>query len=246
MTSPRGPLPARVYWVRRTLVLVLALALVFGIGTLLTGFGGNPRAVPAAATSSRTPAPTATASATVPAAPATSTTKQKGKQSAVPLSVPTGVCDPAKLDVVPALRKVDGGGRVALRMQLTSTDGTCTWRVSRDALVVKITSGTDRIWSSQDCPASIATQDVVVRPNGEKPTQVDVTWNGRRSHVGCPSGTAWADIGYYHVVAAALGGRPTDVQFRVVGPPRPVVTKTTHPKPKHKKKGPASVATPKG
>ena len=52
--APRGPLPARVYWVRRTLVLVVALALVFGIGKLLTGFGGDPKATTAAAVPTRT------------------------------------------------------------------------------------------------------------------------------------------------------------------------------------------------
>jgi hypothetical protein len=67
MSSPRGPLPARVYWVRRALVLVVALALVFGIGKLLTGFGGDPKATTAAAAPSTSAQPTASASATVPA-----------------------------------------------------------------------------------------------------------------------------------------------------------------------------------
>ncbi len=39
MARPRGPLPARVYWVRRVLVLGVALALVFGIARLLGGTG---------------------------------------------------------------------------------------------------------------------------------------------------------------------------------------------------------------
>src|SRR3712207_838388 len=43
VTRPRGPLPARVYWVRRALVLGLAVVLVFAIGRLLQGFtfGGD-------------------------------------------------------------------------------------------------------------------------------------------------------------------------------------------------------------
>ena len=240
VTAPRGPLPARVYWVRRALVVVVALALVFGIGKLLTGFGGDPKATTAAAAPSQQP--TASPSATVPA-PAPTKKATKGKKTTVPLSVPTGTCDPAKIDVVPAVRKVDGGGAITLPVKLLSTDGACTWQASPRALVVKVISGKDRIWTSQDCRASIPTQDVVVRPAGEKATVVDVTWNGRRSHDGCPSGTEWADVGYYHVIAATLGGEPTDVQFQVVGPPRPVVTKTTHPKPTKK---PTATKTPKG
>ena len=55
VTRPRGPLPRRVYWVRRLLVLGIALALVFGIGRLLGGGPAqddDPSAQPAAATAS--------------------------------------------------------------------------------------------------------------------------------------------------------------------------------------------------
>ncbi len=145
--------------------------------------------------------------------------------------------------MVPAVRKVDGGSTITLPLKLVSTDGSCTWQASPEALVVKVVSGKDRIWTSQDCRSSVPTQDVVVRPEGEKATVVDVTWTGRRSREGCPTGTEWADVGYYHAIAATLGGEPTDVQFQVVGPPRPTVTKTTHPKPK---KQPSATATPKG
>ncbi len=244
VTSPRGPLPARVYWIRRTLVLVVALALVFGIGKLLTGFGGDAKATTAAAQPSRQP--TASASATVPA-PAPTKQAARSKKSTVPLSVPTGTCDATRIDVVPAVRKVDGGSAITLPVKLVSTDGTCTWQASPSALVVKVVSGEDRIWSSQDCRAAVPKQDVVVRPATEKATVVDVTWSGRRSRDGCPKGTEWADVGYYHVIAATLGGEPADVQFQVVGPPRPVVTKTTHPKPSKKAaKKPAATKTPKG
>jgi len=243
--APRGPLPARVYWFRRTLVLVVALALVFGIGKLLTGFGGDPKATTAAAVPSRTAQSssqaTASASATAPVAPPTKA--QKGKKTALPLSVPTGTCDPANIDVVPAVRKVYGGNTITLPLKLVSTSGSCTWQASPEALVVKVVSGKDRIWTSQDCRSSVPRQDVVVRPAGEKATVVDVAWSGRRSREGCPTGTEWADVGYYHVIAATLGGEPTDVQFQVVGPPRPTVTKTTHPKPK---KQPSATATPQG
>src|SRR3954454_2759742 len=97
--APRGPLPARVYWFRRTLVLVAALALVFGIGKLLTGFGGDPKATTAAGVPPK-PAEsssqqTVSASATVPVPPPTKV--EKGKKTALPLSVPTGTCDPADI-----------------------------------------------------------------------------------------------------------------------------------------------------
>jgi hypothetical protein len=51
VTRPRGPLPARVYWFRRTLLAVVAMALVFGVAQLLGGSPdpGTPTARPASA-----------------------------------------------------------------------------------------------------------------------------------------------------------------------------------------------------
>ena len=94
---------------------------------------------------------------------------------------------------------------------------------------MKITSGSDRIWSSQDCPDSIKPADVVVR-NGV-PTYVNVVWSGRRSDDTCSRTAAWANAGYYHVFAAVLGSTPTDIQFEVTRAPTDFVTKTAKPKP---------------
>ena len=53
VTRPRGPLPARVYWTRRLLLVVVAFALVFGIAHLLgSGGSGSPSAQPVGADAS--------------------------------------------------------------------------------------------------------------------------------------------------------------------------------------------------
>jgi hypothetical protein len=58
VTRPRGPLPPRVYWTRRLLVVAVAFALVFGIARLLGSDGsGGPTAQPVGADAS-TSAPT--------------------------------------------------------------------------------------------------------------------------------------------------------------------------------------------
>ena len=58
----RGPLPARVYWVRRMLVLGTALLLMFGIARLLgngsDGSSGADRAAQVAADTSASSSPT--------------------------------------------------------------------------------------------------------------------------------------------------------------------------------------------
>jgi hypothetical protein len=94
-----------------------------------------------------------------------------------------------------------------------------------------VTSGNDRVWSSQDCKSAVPTRSVVVR--SAAPVTVPVTWSGRRSSPGsCDTSEAWARPGYYHALAAVIGSEPADVQFKLSVPPRPVVTKTAKPKTK--------------
>jgi hypothetical protein len=56
-----------------------------------------------------------------------------------------------------------------------------------------------------------------------------MAWNGLRSDAECTRSTSWADPGYYHVVAAAFGAEPTDVQFRLLPPVRKTVTASPTP-----------------
>ena len=95
-------------------------------------------------------------------------------------------------------------------------------------MTVTITSGSDFIWSTRECPAAIPVQDVVIRQAVDAP--VVVTWkDGRRSDETCSGRTDWARPGFYHVEAAALGGEGTDVQFELVAPTPAVVTQTAEP-----------------
>lgn len=241
VSSPRGPLPPRVYWTRRVLVLGVALAMVFGIGRLLGGSpdpSENDSARPASADAS-TPAAGRTASdgATGDAAPAgtNSEKKVKAKKTKTPLAVPTGPC--ADDDIV-ASPTVDGrayaGQDVTITLNLRAASSpACSWEVSPDSVVVKLTSGSDRIWSTQDCPAAIDTAPVVVRK--DHTTKVEVTWSGQRSDDECSRTTLWAQPGYYHVGAAALGAEPQNEQFELLTPTAPTITATPKVKKKPKK-----------
>lgn len=131
--------------------------------------------------------------------------------------------------MVPSVPKAAAGAPIVLRLGLEGTQPACTFAVSPQSLVVKITSGSDRVWSSQDCPSAVPTSTVVVRSG--LATDVPVTWSGRRSDPTCSVSTGWALPGFYHVYAAVLGSSPTDVQFEVTLPTRPVITQTATPKP---------------
>lgn len=178
----------------------------------------SPVAVPSAAATSATSAP-------APPAPQEQQSRQtRTKPSPTPLAMPTGPCQDSDVRVAPAL---DGnpyaGDDVALRLELTTLRSpACTWEVSADTVAVRLTSGNDRIWSSQDCPAGVPKESVVLRNNA--PTHVDVTWSGRRSDAECSRTTLWAEPGYYHVAAAAMGSEPQSTQFRLLSPAPVTIT----------------------
>jgi hypothetical protein len=111
----------------------------------------------------------------------------------------------------------------------TRVSPACTWQVSPRALVVKVTSGSDRIWSTQECAAAVQKEPVVVRK--DVATTVRVGWNGQRSDSDCSRSTPWAEPGYYHVVAAAYGADPVDVQFQLHRPVPRTITATPSPTP---------------
>jgi len=231
VTRPRGPLPARVYWTRRLLLLVVAFALVFGIARLLGGGGsGTPQARPVGADASSSTAaatealsPQSTAGA-VPTGLAAGTTT-----SPTPLASPSGPCSDSDVVATPSVKDPVYAGRpVVFTMTLTTrTSPACTWEVSSRALVVKVTSGSDRIWSTQECSGAVPKQSVVVRK--DHPVDVSVAWNGQRSDRDCTRSTAWAEPGYYHVVAASFGAEPVDVQFVLRSPVPRTITATPTP-----------------
>ena len=94
-------------------------------------------------------------------------------------------------------------------------------------MAVKVTSGSDRIWSTQECSGAVPKQSVVVRK--DHPVDVSVAWNGQRSDSDCTRSTAWAEPGYYHVVAASFGAEPVDVQFELKSPVPQTITATPTP-----------------
>jgi len=236
VTRPRGPLPARVYWTRRALLLVLPLALVYAVAHLLAGggvggSGGDSSATPVAAessavastgTASSAPSITPSAGPVSPTAPAAGATGG----SKTPLPAPSGTCVGSDVVVTPSVKEPAYAGRpIVLVMTLTTTSSpACTWTVAPSSLVVKVTSDDDdRFWSTQDCVGSIPKQSVVVRK--DTPVTVRVVWNGQRSDADCTRSTPWAEPGSYHVVAAAYSNpTPGDQQFELLAPPRPTVT----------------------
>jgi len=212
-------------------VLAVVLGLVFGIARVLGGEGGGPTpgARPVGAVAS--PAPTARTTVSAPVTPARPTTSAHASPTPTVLAMPSGPCANSDVVVTPSVRGAAYAGKpVVFTLTLTTrVSPACDWDVTAESLAVRITSGTDRVWSTQDCVGAIPRQSVVVRK--DQPTSVNVVWNGQRSDAECTRTTPWAEPGYYHVVAAAFGAEPTDVQFPLLAPPRPTITASPTPTP---------------
>lgn len=237
MTSlTRGPLPASVYWRRRLVLLAAGLTLVLLVANQFGGDGGTN---PGGAATQVSGEPTEPAPKDDETAPPK---KVKPKKKATPqepvLAQPDGACADSDIVITPSVENAVAGRDVTVTLELrTATAEACTWRVSAKRVTMKITSGSDEIWSSRQCPKRVPVQDVVVRR--AVTTFVDVVWNARRSDDGCPALTDWALSGTYHVKAAALGGEPAEARFELQRPSAQVLPPANQPK-QNNQKNPAN------
>lgn len=234
----RGPLPARIYWTRRLLALVVVTGIVVGMVQLvaLVVGAGSPkapdRAAPAAAEVSSSPTAEPAVDDIDEPKQRDRPRKAKSQKDRGPvLADPEGECTDRDIAVTPTAKQTVAGSPITFVLELrTILTPACTWEVSPESLTVKITSGDDDIWFSSQCPRAIPREDVVIRNNVS--TEVEVTWSARRSDEDCSRLTEWAMPGWYFIEAAALAGEPSDLQFHLVAPEPEVVTQTVDPKSK--------------
>jgi len=228
------------------MVLSIAAALVVGIAQLLGISSDEPAAEISASTvgSGTAPSPPVATSDTG-AAEGKRATKQQEKQrkpkrrkkTRTPLPEPTGPCADSDVVVTPeVVGAAHAGSPVTFRLNVTTRETpACTYRVSPRTVAVKLVSGTDRIWSSQDCPAAVPEVDVIARK--QVPGVAEMQWRGQRSDSGCTRTTPWALAGWYHAQAAAFGAEPTDVQFELLPAVAPTITPTPEAEKGKKKSG---------
>jgi hypothetical protein len=245
----RGPLPPRVYWVRRVMVLGIAVLLVVGVARLLGGSSDASSPPDKAATVADTGDPTGPTSSPSTNAPVTTGGSKHHRSShggnaaddsaddsaddpVTRAAMPSGPCPADEVAITPSVPKPIAGSDISIVLDISTLNTpACTWTLSSRTLAMKITSGNDLIWTTVDCRRAIPTQDLVLRLGD--PVRVRVTWDARRSEPGCPVQTKWALPGTYHVHVAALAGHPQDVAFLLSAPSPADVTRTAHPRQHH-------------
>ena len=218
----RGSLSPSVYWRRRVFVLGTALALILIVVNLFNG-GDQPKPK---AKASQSAAQTDTGEDDAEEtdtkrngglAKARRAARRNQTPTAPVLPPPTGTCADDDVMITPSVASAVAGRDVTITLSLqTKTAEACNWQVSAETVALKITSGSDDIWTSGQCPVALPTQDVIVRQI--QATPVNVIWNARRSKDNCPAETDWAQKGTYHVASAAYGGEPVEATFELVLP----------------------------
>lgn len=112
-------------------------------------------------------------------------------------------CSPVDIDAAVAPDGGAGGGAVALAVTVTN-DGElpCLLDAGSASLVLTVTSGEDRVWSSGDCGSGPAERRLLLDVGDSAETTV--TWDRVRSEPGCPGGQRSSGAGTY-TVEARLG-----------------------------------------
>jgi hypothetical protein len=221
VTRPRGPLPARVYWTRRLVLLTLVVL----VGWLMLRWidGGDSGAAqpggedPVAATESdETERTTPT-----DGRPVDRERTARIRTVAESFERPREDCDLTKVRVLPSVADpVYSGEPVQVTLRISSTSSTaCSLGVDPDHLLVSITSRGDVVWDSTKCEDAIPVRELALQPRWS--SLVDVTWSGLHSGRNCAPDASVAEPGPYTVKAAVLEGEPNAADVEVVERPEP-------------------------
>jgi hypothetical protein len=141
------------------------------------------------------------------------------------LAAPNGPCQPAEVSVTPVVSKGNrAGDPVKIRLQIRTTGRpACTMALNPADLAVKVSSGVDSVWTSQQCPGSILPTNVTIRRTRTLTFRVE--WSGHRSTRQCRARAPAASPGTYVVAAAVIGGEPAQSSFVLVKPKHPAAGK---------------------
>ena len=197
LMHPVGPRPARVYWRRRIVLLALLATVAIVLASMLGGRGAaqaaqDPAGGPDAA---QTPDPQTSESADATTGPAK--------------------CGEGSLSITLAAdhRSYAAGANPVFTVTLTNTsDASCVVDAGEASRGILITSGSDRIWSSLDCPATENAERTLLLPAGGRDESV-VTWTRIRSAEGCTDGLPTPKPGTYQAVASVAGVSSTAAVF---------------------------------
>ncbi len=202
MWHPVGPHPPSVYWRRRLVLLLVVLVAAIALGSTLGG-SATPAGTSAAAPG-QTPTPTAslstptpvTTTATPPPSPSPAASSAEPVDCAANVLTVTAATD---AETYPA------GSTPELTLTVRNTGiAPCRTDLGSAQLELRVLSGQDRVWSSDDCSPGGDPNPTVLPAGGQFTTSLQ--WPRVRSAPSCPGGEPAAQPGTYRLYAR-LGDR---------------------------------------
>lgn len=170
-------LPARVYWVRRLVVLGIPLVVLAVVVWLVAGRGSDEDPAPDAQTTSTPPVEEPTPSET----------------PALASCAPTGLV----LAMTPDAVSFAAGVSATFTVSITNTGAeACLVDAGEVQREIVITSGADRVWSNRDCVVPGTEKRTLLLAAGFTDT-TSFAWNRVRSAEGCPQGLPAPGAGTY-------------------------------------------------
>jgi len=183
----KGPQPPRVYWIRRGLVALIAVAV---IGALIWVF--TPKNQPTTATPATSPAPAETLVSPT-ASPTASDLPTADSTTAASTS-----CDPIGVQLtVEGFRSVKNTGKQVFSVTAeNNTAMPCVMQITTDTFRLRVTSGTDLIWTTTHCAKWLPQVKKQTLQAG-KSVEFKVDWSMHRSADGCKQAKALLGAGTY-------------------------------------------------
>lgn len=225
LLRPVGPEDPQVYWLRRAAILVGLVLVVVVVVALIRPGGSTRMAEPSASptplllatpTATATPEPAATAApqGTAPAAGQAPTAAVTPQTQPVPSAPPA--CAPR--DVRLALGGAEDAGLgtpTTFSVQLTNgSAGPCSIAWEPGTAELRITSGSDRIWSTEDCDRWFTAVPAQVVEPGQALT-AQVAWQGQRSYPGCKLASRPLQSGTYVATVEVDGAATAEKVLRL-------------------------------
>ncbi|MDX6199035.1 MAG: hypothetical protein QOJ79_2186 [Actinomycetota bacterium] len=203
--QPVGPLPASTYWRRRVLVLVVV---VVGVLVVAKACGSDPKPE---TLSGAKPSPSPSASPSAQQSPVTT------GSPAPPTPAPLQTCRDTVLQVTAEsdAESYPSGGAPKFTLTVRNIGSVaCRRALGPDAVELRVLSGEDRIWSSDDCNTAKGQGVMTLKP-GEAQA-LSVRWPGKRTKPGCDVGDV-AQPGTYRVSARVGDIVRQGSVFRITG-----------------------------
>ncbi|MEX0913469.1 MAG: hypothetical protein WDZ57_00825 [Demequina sp.] len=200
LRQPVGDLPPEVYWRRRLVIVGGLLLLILVLWFLITSpSGGEGTGVTDSAIPSPTASPTTTAAASGSLAVGRECTEGDLEITTTPNPFTSDADSLPRFDVV-----IEHVG-----------DSPCLLQTAHEDSELLIMSGSDRIWSSADCPdqSPINEREFLLEAGQEEDFQV--TWPRTRSAPECATVTAEPAPGFYLADLSLQGIAAEQVQFEL-------------------------------